>query len=225
MSWLSRSSDERLLRSLQNRRDVTRGPVPESSSAYVDDELGRARAAAYTFATNLVFFVILVGILVAATSYYALYSGALRWLLFAAIIALFGFVLARFLGKIARDPPRLVARETSSPVAGDLGRLRTTMRRADSGLSYSQLLFEEKLRKAFLEKVRVSRNLSREDLDARTKDPERLQALLGDEVLTGFILETERSARLYPASLPSLPKRKDFARRAAHFLDRMETWQ
>lgn len=222
MSWAGQSTDSRLLRSLRGR-GVERGPVPESDAGA--DGLHRARAAAYTFATSLALFVILVGILVAATSYYALYSGALRWLLFAAVIGMLGFVLARFLGRAARDPPRFAAREATPPVAGDLGRLRTTMLRADSGLSYSQLLFEEKLRRAFLEKVRVSRNLSREALDARLRDPEALRALLRDEELAAFVLETERSARLYPASLPTLPRRKEFARRAAHFLDRMEAWQ
>lgn len=226
MSWITPGSDERLMRAMRSRREVQRGPLSEEGSVDVDEVLGTARAAAHAFATNLVFLFIIVMILVAATFYYALYSGALRWLLFAAVVAGLGFVAVRFVGGFTRDPPNLAASgEGPSGGTGDLTRLRQTLIRADSGLAYSQLLFEERLRRSFLEKVAASRGLRPLDVERIAEDPDRLHDLLGDRELTVFVLECARNARMYPASLPTLPKRRRFGRRVALLLDRMEAWQ
>jgi len=81
------------------------------------------------------------------------------------------------------------------------------------------------MRKAFLGKVRSNRPYTATALDAAAKEPERLQEVLGDRALTIFVLEAARNMRLYPSSMPTLPKRADFAARAAKVLAAMEAWR
>ena len=227
MSWLQRGSDERLAQALQERRDIQRGPLPRKGSSYADEALATPeRIWVNAFGVTTLFLIILVVLLTAATFYYAQYSGALRWLLFALVLGVVGFVAVRIVGALVRDPVRLASRsDAANAIGGDLRALRTTLDRANGGLAYSQLLFDEALRRAFMEKVRVTRDVPADALAAATKDPVRLHALVGDRELTIFVLESARNSHRYPAQLPALPKQKDFARRVAHLLDRMEAWR
>ena len=226
MSWLSRSSDERLVKAMQTRRDVLRGPLPREGSAYVDDLYTPERIAFNAFGATTLFLVILVVLLAAATAYYSEYSGALRWLVFAGVVGVVGFVAVRVANAASRDPTRWAARAREAPSAGgDLRALRTTLDRADGGLVYSQVVFEDRMRRAFLEKVRAARDLPEGAMAAAMKDPAALHAILRDREITVFVLESARNARAYPASVPTLPKRAEFARRARQIMERMEAWQ
>lgn len=226
MSWLSRSSDERLVKAMQMRREVLRGPLPREGSVYADDLQTPERIAFNAFGATTLFLLILVVLLAAFTAYYAQYSGALRWLIFASVVGLVGFVAVRVVNATARDPARLAARaRESAGVGGELRALRTTLYRADGGLVYSQVVFEDRMREAFLEKVRASRDLPDGALAAAMKDPGALHAILRDRELTVFVLESARNARAYPSSIPTLPKRAEFARRARQIMERMEAWQ
>ena len=226
MSWMQRGTDERLLQALQERRDVQRGPLPRKGVGYADDLSTGVRIWFNAFGVTTLFLVILVVLLAASTAYYAQYSGALRWLLFALLVGVVGFVAVRIVGSFVRDPARMILRKTTATgVGGDLRSLRTTLERAHGGLAYSQLLAEDEMRGAFLEKVRVARDLPPEAVAAAMRDPESLQRILGDRDLALFCLESARNSRMYPAALPQLPKHPDFARRVATILDRMEAWR
>jgi hypothetical protein len=174
--------------------------------------------------------VLLIGafslLLIAATAYYSAYSGALRWLVFAMVVAVVGFVAVRYAAAKTQDPIRLGGLPaTSAGVGGDLGGLRTTIERADGGLVYSQVVFEDRMRRAFLSKVRSNRPFTAAALDAAAREPQRLQEVLGDRELSLFVLEAGRNMRTYPASVPTLPKKAEFAKRAAKTLDAMEGWR
>ncbi len=226
MSWLQRGADERLVRAVQMRREVLRGPLPREGSQYGDETFGPARFMAHPATMSLFILVIFILLLTAATFYYAQYSGALRWLIFAAVVAAFGYAAVRIVASRARDPARGPGRAATAPrVGGDLRSRRTTLERAQGGLVYSQLVFEDRVRRAFLEKVRANRHLDAAAIDASARDLERLQSILGDKELALFVLETARNMRVYPASVPTLPKKEQFARRTAALLDRMEAWR
>lgn len=226
MSWLQRGTDERLVRAVQMRREVLRGPLPREGSLYADDTFGPARAMAHPALMSVFIMVIFIVLLTAATFYYAQYSGALRWLIFAAVVAAFGYGAVRIVASRARDPARFPGRASAAPgVGGDLRSLRTTLERAQGGLVYSQLVFEDRVRRAFLRKVRANRHLDATAVDASAQDPEHLQAILGDKELALFVLESARNMHVYPASVSTLPKKEQFARRTAALLDRMEAWR
>jgi hypothetical protein len=218
--------DERLVRAVQMRRDVQRGPLPREGSVYADESFGPTAFFVHPAAVSLLIVIAFALLLVSATAYYSTYSGALRWIVYAVILAALGYVAVRYAGSKAADPTRLsgITARTAG-VGGDLKSLRTTVERADGGLVYSQVAFEDRMRKAFFAKVRSNRPFTREALDAAAKDPVRLQEVLGDRQLTLFVLEAARNMRAYPASVPTLPKKEAFARTAAKVLETMEAWR
>jgi hypothetical protein len=226
VSWLSRQADERLVKAVRTRREVQRGPLPREGSPYVEEIVTPAQVASHVFGISTLFLVILIVLLVGSTFYYAQYSGALRWLVFAGLVGLAGLLAVRTLGAYVRDPTALAGRAVAAGgTGGDLRSLRTTLMRAEEGLAYSQVVFADRMRKAFLEKVRVSRSLTREAMDAAAKHLGTLNGLVGDRELTIFIMESARNARMYPASMPSVEKKPAFARHARGLLDRMEAWR
>lgn len=226
MSWLSRGTDERLVRAVALRREVQRGPLPREGSAYASDSLAPMSFLAHPAGVSVLLVVAFLILLLGATAYYSAYSGALRWILFAGVLAAVAYVAVRYAAAKAQDPLRLggVA-AAGAGVGGDLRSLRTTVERADGGLVYSQVVFEDRMRKAFLRKVRSNRPFTAAALDNAAKEPERLHEIVGERDLTLFVLEAARNMRAYPSSLPSLPKRQEFAKRAAKTLDAMEAWR
>ena len=226
MSWLSRSTDERLVRAVQLQREVQRGPLPRQGSPYAADALPAMSFFAHPASVTVLILVAFVILLIAATAYYAAYSGALRWILSAMALVAGAYVAVRYASASARDPIRLRAGgSVRAGLGGDLSSLRTTAERADSGLVYSQVLFEDRMRKAFLGKVRSNRPFTGAALDAAAKEPTSLQEILGNRDLTLFILEASRNMRAYPSRIPSLPKKEDFAKGAARTLEAMEAWR
>ena len=221
MSWVSRE-DERIAQASRFRREVLRGPIPQGGSPYLDqnaDLLNRA------FGVTALLVGIAVLLLVAATGYYAQYSGALRWILFAIVIGAAGLLAVRALGGSIRDPARFAAPRTTPPIGGELSALRMTMVRANDGLAYSQVIAEDRIREAFLEKVRVGRDVPQDGIHAAVRDPRRHASLIGDAELAAFVYESAQNARRYPAGLSKPPKGEAFARRTSRLLDRMEAWR
>ncbi len=114
--------------------------------------------------------------------------------------------------------------KASAALGGELATLRTTLRRAQDGLAYSQMLFEDRMREAFLEKVRVNRGVSETQIAAATRDEGAMRALVGDPDLAAFVIESARKAR--EDSRPSgSAEATEFMPRAAAVLDRMEAWR
>lgn len=169
--------------------------------------------------------IVLAILLVFASSYYAAYSGALRWLVFAVVLTVLGYGAVRYAGFRARDPVRLGEPGASNAgVGGRLYDLRRTLERADRGLVYSQAMFEDRMRLTFLARVRSNRHVTTSTLDAATGDPETLQEIVGDRELTEFLLRAERNVRALASGGPSI-SRNEFAKRAARTLDAMEAWR
>ncbi len=206
------------------KKEIQRGPRPGDHSPY--EAMMQDRYVASAFGMQVTFVGALVLIMAAALVFYAQYSGAVRWLLAVLLLATAAFVMARYVASRARDPRPLhggglVERRAS----GDLRSLATTFDRASSGLKYSQIMFDVRMKDAFLEKVRIARNLSRDDVDRLRSDPEALMGVVGDRELAIFVLEGERSGRHWPTLLQFLPPRHAYARDAARVLAKMEAWR
>lgn len=226
MSWLSRGADERLVRAVQLRRDVQRGPLPSEGSPYAAESYAPMSFFAHPASVSVLLIIVFAILLLAMTSYYAAYSGAVRWILLAMILAAAAYVGVRYAAANVQDPIRLGGRTPwGAGVGGDLASLRTTAERADGGLVYSQVVFEDRMRKAFLGKVRSNRPVTVAALDGAARDPTRLHEVIRDRELTVFMLEAARNMRAYPARLSTLPKREEFAKRAAKTLEAMEGWR
>lgn len=143
------------------------------------------------------------GILVAGLGFavlaYLLYTsegtGAVRWSLGIALLAVVSAIAwsevsrrAREPAPLVREPPRKTLRE------GDLRELADAVRRAREGLEFSQVTVAQRARDAFAERVRLARGLSADRMREIQGDPKRLRALVGDPVLGDF-LHLERGDR------------------------------
>jgi hypothetical protein len=200
------------------KKEIRRGPWPEGERP--------DRLVATAFGTQAAFGTAFAVLILAATVFYAQYSGAVRWLLAIVVLAAGAYVVVRLVGMRARDPRPFRAEPRAERAAtGDLRSLSTTLSRASAGLKYSQVMFAARMKDAFLEKVRVARGLPTDALDLARSDPERLLALIGDRDLVMFVLESERNHRNWPALLRHLPIRRGFTGEAGRILAKMEAWR
>ena len=208
------------------KKEIRRGPRPGDAAPYTQDDLLRDRIVMNTFGTSIVFVGALAFIIVLALVFYAQYSGAVRWFLSILVLAVVAYAVARFVGTRARDPRPLVPGGVAERRAsGALWTLATTLDRASGGLKYSQVMFSVRMKDAFLERVRISRGLTREDVDRARSGPQALMALIGDPELTVFVLESERNGRHWPALLRALPTRPGFRGDVDRILAKMEAWR
>jgi len=208
------------------KKEIRRGPRGGDESVFIPTSIARDRLVMGAFATQAAFAVAFAFLILAATVLYAQYSGAVRWLLAVVFLTAGAYIVVRFVGSRARDPrafgpPARIERRAT----GDLRSLATTLDRASAGLKYSQVMFAARMKDAFFEKVRASRDLPPEDLDRVRADPRALLALVGDPELVVFLMESERNHRHWPALLEALPTRHGFAQEADRVLAKMEAWR
>ena len=208
------------------KKDIQRGPRPGDSSAAAQDPAVPDRLVAAAFTTQVSFGLAFVVLVVAATVFYAQYSGALRWLIAVGVLTAGAYIVVRFVGTRTRDPRSFrPVPQTDSRATGDLRSLSTTLDRASAGLKYSQVMFAARMAEAFLEKVRLSRGIRPEDMRLMHADPERLLELIGDVEVVTFILKSERDHRHWPELLSALRSRPGFAGEADRMLAKMEAWR
>jgi len=198
---------------------VSRAPPPPGATGGV----GARNGVGWSFTLPALYMIVMFIVLVGATASWAVYSGALRWLLYALVLAAVGYLAVRLVAGTT-EPPGLGPRAPApAHPLGELSDLRTILQRAQRGLAYSQHVFEARLRDAFLEKVRVLREVPEDALLAAMREPARVRALVGDETLARFVLEGAGVSR--GDSGRALPKRADFAGRVRGLLERMEAWR
>ena len=208
------------------KKEIRRGPRPGDPGSYAVDAATQDRLVATTFVTQTAFALAFAVLVLAATVFYAQYSGAVRWLLSVVFLMAAAYIVVRFVGMKARDPRALLsARRIELRATGDLRTLTTTLDRASAGLKYSQVMFAGRMKDAFLERVRVSHALSAEDLERARADPAALLEIVGDRELVVFLMESERNHRHWPDVLPYLPTRKSFVAEADRMLAKMEAWR
>ncbi len=108
--------------------------------------------------------------------------------------------------------------------------LTTLLARARRSMTYSQLVVAQRVRDVLLEKARVQRNLTYEEVNRLRRKSAALQAFLGDPELTHFVLFVDDAPNLLVSrSIPedSILKLKgdDFLRVMESLMDRVEAWR
>lgn len=101
--------------------------------------------------------------------------------------------------------------------------------RAEKGMTYSQLVVAQRVRDALLQKLRVTRGLSYEEVNALRRNPMALHSVLGDAELTTFVLEVDEGpdqlvARTIPRHGLLRMRGEEFLGRISHFMKKVEAW-
>src|SRR2546422_11401805 len=98
---------EPALRRASWKREIRRGPRPGDESPFSQESAVRDRVLASAFGTQVAFAIAFSVVVVAATVFYAQYSGAVRWLLGIVVVAAGGASGAGCVGEPARGPGAL----------------------------------------------------------------------------------------------------------------------
>ena len=120
--------------------------------------------------------------------YAAQFSGSVRWALGFVIIAVLSAYAWTSVASRTSEPRPLVK---PAPIArvrtGELTTLAATARRADAGLTYSQVSISARARDAFSEHLRLVRGLSPDALRRLQADPVALGRAFHDPLLEDFL--------------------------------------
>lgn len=158
--------------------------------------------------------------------YSAQFSGAVRWFLGTALIAVLALYAWYTVSRSTAEPAPLTERRAAARTRfGDLAALTAVIRRANQGLPYSQAAVSSRAREAFGERVRLARGLTPDGLRGFASDPAGLRAAFHDAALADFLYLASsepderyrwvRAAKAGEGFEPSLHR----------ILDRMEAWR
>lgn len=121
----------------------------------------------------------------------------LRWALYAYFLMALGWVVIGLVFEhldVAASP-RTPADE--KPVgAWEFNSLLTSLKRADRGLTYSQVALALRVRSAFLEKLKAFRNLDDTGLEELLSNPAELRSVVRSELIAEFLEDTARGQEL-----------------------------
>lgn len=123
------------------------------------------------------------------------YSGTLRWTVSIFALAIIATLLTK---RLYSDsiPLKSWKRESELDVVvgSKLKDTSDTVQRALGGYDTSQALLEERITRAFMDKLKRERDISPDSIDELLKDPERLERVIQDRVITKFLI-TSRDYR------------------------------
>ncbi|MEW5937462.1 MAG: hypothetical protein AB1665_06565 [Candidatus Thermoplasmatota archaeon] len=158
---------------------------------------------------------------------YAMYSGAVRWLLSLLIISAVAVAALAAIhpkkGRVIAEMPPISIRER-----GAFDELVDVTRRASLGFKYSQVMLSERVADAFVEKVRIARGIPTIDALSSARDEERMRSLCGDEELARFVVRS-RAAVGRPISRLRRGRRsregQRYMKETMEILDKIESWR
>lgn len=158
--------------------------------------------------------------------YAAQFSGAVRWSLGSALIAVVALYAWYAVSRETEEPPPLEQDHAPAKTRfGELAQLTAVVHRASQGLPYSQVSVSSRAREAFEEHVRLARGLTPEAMRALERDAPALRAALRDGALADFVhmasTETDERYRW----VQSVAHRPGFNAALTKILDRMEAWR
>lgn len=120
--------------------------------------------------------------------YAAQFSGGVRWALgFAIIAALSAYAWVSVARRTSEPRPLVKPNPAVRPRTGELTALAASVRRANTGLTYSQVSVSGRAREAFSEHVRLLWGLSPEAMRKFQADPVALRRLFQDPLLEEFL--------------------------------------
>jgi hypothetical protein len=142
--------------------------------------------------TDLVFWLVIGGFIAITLIYFVVisrYSGSAQWALVLILITISALVAMIFVKKVLKKPYSLQdVKPGESDVKGELSELRRALERADSGLTYSQLVVKERITKILLDRIRIENDLTLEEMRNLRRDIDKLKSLIDDE----FLLDSEK---------------------------------
>ncbi len=169
--------------------------------------------------------VVLAAGIVVALSLARLIDSPLAWSLLLATAAVAALIAARSVARGVRDPERFPSQTPAGDrVPGDLRALARTVEWARAGFLFSQAVVLARVANAFLEKVRLVRGLSPNDIEACRVDPAMLTNLIGDPQLVDFLLTVDVDRGDAPRGRSGTRGGEDFGLRLTRILARMEAW-
>lgn len=208
------------------KRVPRHGAVPDDASPFSHASSVRDRAMSRLFDTPFGVFTGLALIAAVALVIHSQSGGADARFPAVVLIALAVVLVVRYVAGRSRDPPPLeTGRVVHRLAPGELRRLATTLDRASAGLPYSQVLFLDRMAAAFLEKVRILRGLTPEQIETAMGDPPALEALLRDSELVAFIRSNRVNGRPELAVAQRPDPQASFVRDVERILSKMEVWQ
>jgi hypothetical protein len=173
-------------------------------------------------AVLLVLLIFILGYLL----YVAQFSGTVRWFLgFAVIAAIAGFAWSYVARRTAEPAPLLRPAERPRIRTGELRAFEAVVRRANQGLTYSQVAVTSRARDAFAERTRLARGMSPEAMRHMERDPAALRATYRDAALEDFLFLPSSDTEQRYRWVWQARRRGRFDVEFHDILDRMEAWR
>ncbi len=123
---------------------------------------------------------------------------SLRWALYILLLVAIAWTVIRNLHQGAMGvPPLRPPEDGERHASGELTKLAMSLRRADRGLKYSQMIVALRVRNAFLEKVRSNRGLDHQELTSLMGDPEKRSGIVHDPLILRFLAATAEEDLLF----------------------------
>jgi len=160
---------------------------------------------------------------------WAQYSGSFRWFLSLILLSIIALLSAYFLYAMVKGPPApTVYQEFSAKRRAHYADLNGMMERAEDGMRYSQVMLNERVADAFLERVRIAKGKSIMESHAAAMSVERMSEFCGDGELAEFVVEA-RDAVGKPAGKAGGESRKresaKYVKKVTGIIDRIEKWR
>ncbi|MBI5000666.1 MAG: hypothetical protein HZB92_03960 [Euryarchaeota archaeon] len=210
----------------ETKMDRPANPIKKESRFDRDDltlfNVGSALVMVGYFAT----FIVLISL---PLLLWAQYSGSFRWYLSLFLLSIIALLSAYFLYSMVRGPPApTVYQEFSTKCRAPFSDLNGMMERAEDGMRYSQVMLDERVADAFLERARIAKGRSILESHAAAMSVERMSEFCGDRELAEFVVEA-RDAVGKPAGKAGGEGRKregaKYVRKVNGLIDRIERWR
>ena len=196
------------------------GPVVERGDSHFGESL--VVVAYVIFASCLI---------VGPFALYAVYSGAMRWIITLILVSFAGIFAAKVLYPLGEASKGRGGGESASRGKDGYAALKEMAERAEGGFAYSQKALNERIADAFLEKLRVKRGLQPQAVFRLSEDRQRLFAACGDGELADFVVES-KTAMTEKTEKHGLFGRKGMAKdgaaykaRAQRMIAKIEAWE
>ncbi len=156
----------------------------------------------------------------------------LRWALYVYLLMAIAWVAIGIVyRRTVPTPPLGLGKEPAAGTSGELKSMVATLKRADRGMRYSQLMAIHRVRSAFLRKMAALRGLDDEDLQDLLRRPSELRRVVGDPVILDFLEDTSGEGDIFATPRPSdsklasrFPRGEATTRALGRVVEAMEVW-
>jgi len=177
----------------------------------------------FTFLTAIMVFLLLVFIPWSAN------SGILRWTVSIISLGIVALIVTRALYEDTSSLGHWKRRtELDEIIHSRLGDASDMVERANKGYDASQALLEERIREAFLERLKEGRGFSDPEVEELLSNPDRLKREIDDEVIADFLLSSKSFREAGRSNLLSNTfqgqENRSYDKRIKRIMNRMEEW-